>query len=247
MSLGILLVVCGTTAVAFPVLFLVAAISVLAVVLMIAGTASIIGSFWAGKWSGVLVHLIVGLLYIAAGLVVTEQPRLVTLLMITIFIAILFMVMGAFASWRSGDPLPAMGLVLSERRRHVLYRARHLSARDRKLPLGHRFVGGNRNDPERLDGIMLAAEIRRIPSSFRCGSICMAERRPCFACAGALVAITAYAPAAETWRDNASEGVLPTVCRRYTLARDSGWCWLVGLRSACRTHYTSFPDGNRGL
>ena len=81
---------------AFPVLFLVAAISVLAVVLMIAGTASIIGSFWAGKWSGVLVHLIVGLLYIAAGLVVTEQPRLVTLLMITIFIAILFMVMGAF-------------------------------------------------------------------------------------------------------------------------------------------------------
>ncbi|MGA2621428.1 MAG: HdeD family acid-resistance protein [Thermoguttaceae bacterium] len=93
--LGILLVVCGTTALVFPIITSVAAINVLAVVLMIAGVATIIGSFWIGKWSGILVHLLVGILYLAAGFVVTERP-LVSILMVTIFVAISFMVMGAF-------------------------------------------------------------------------------------------------------------------------------------------------------
>ncbi len=98
MALGILLVVCGTAAVVYPVLSSVAAISVLAAVLMIAGIATIIGAFWAGKFSGVLVHLLVGLVYLAAGFVVTEQPALITLLMITIFVAVAFMVIGVFRS-----------------------------------------------------------------------------------------------------------------------------------------------------
>ncbi len=94
--LGVLLAVCGTVAIVFPVLLTtVAAVTVLAVILMIAGVATIIGSFWAGKWSGFLVQLLVGLLYVAASLVVTEQP-LVTLLIMTIFIAVSFMVIGAF-------------------------------------------------------------------------------------------------------------------------------------------------------
>jgi uncharacterized membrane protein HdeD (DUF308 family) len=93
--LGVLLVVCGTIAIAFPAFSSVAAVSVLAVVLMVAGVATIIGSFWAGKWSGFLIHLLVGLLYVAASLVVTEQP-FVTVLIMTVFVAVAFMVIGAF-------------------------------------------------------------------------------------------------------------------------------------------------------
>ena len=70
-------------------------VSMLAVILMIAGVATIIGSFWAGKWGGFLVQLLVGILYVAASLVITERP-LATPLMMTIFIAVSFMVIGVF-------------------------------------------------------------------------------------------------------------------------------------------------------
>jgi uncharacterized membrane protein HdeD (DUF308 family) len=95
MLLGILLVVCGTAAVMFPVLSSVAAISVLAVVLLVAGVATIISAFWIGKWSGILLHLLVGIVYLAAGFVITERP-LASILMATIFIAVLFMTVGVF-------------------------------------------------------------------------------------------------------------------------------------------------------
>ena len=93
--LGVLLAICGTIAIIFPVLTSVAAITVLAVVLMVAGVATIVGAFWAGRWSGVLVQLLVGVLYVAAGFVVSEKP-LISILMLTIFLAVSFIVMGAF-------------------------------------------------------------------------------------------------------------------------------------------------------
>jgi len=95
MALGILLVVCGTLAVIFPVIGSVAVVLVLSVALMVAGVATIIGSFWAGKWSGVLVQLLVGILYLAASFVVSERPLAATLA-ITVFIAMSFIVMGGF-------------------------------------------------------------------------------------------------------------------------------------------------------
>jgi uncharacterized membrane protein HdeD (DUF308 family) len=95
MLLGYLLVLCGAVALVYPAIASVAAVSVLAAILMIAGLATIIGSFWAGKWSGFLVHLLVGILYLAAGVVITERP-FVNLLIITFFAAVLFMVVGSF-------------------------------------------------------------------------------------------------------------------------------------------------------
>ena len=94
--LGILLVVCGTTAIAFPVVSTLAVVDVLAVILMVAGVATIMAAFWAGKWSGFLVHLLVGLIYVAASLVISKQPSVETLRLLTIFAAVLFMVTGAF-------------------------------------------------------------------------------------------------------------------------------------------------------
>jgi uncharacterized membrane protein HdeD (DUF308 family) len=96
--LGVLLVICGTAAVIFPALTVitsVVAIGVLGVILMIAGIATIIGAFWAGKWSGFLVQLLVGILYLVAGFMVTDRP-LISVLFLTIFLAVSFMMMGAF-------------------------------------------------------------------------------------------------------------------------------------------------------
>jgi uncharacterized membrane protein HdeD (DUF308 family) len=93
--LGLLLVLCGTIALLFPVISSVAAIHVLAIVLMVGGVATIVGAFWAGKWSGVLVQLLVGILYLAAGFVVSERP-VVSILVLTVFLAMSFIVLGAF-------------------------------------------------------------------------------------------------------------------------------------------------------
>ena len=94
-SLGILLLLCGTTAIIYPVLSSLAAVSVLGVVLIIGGVATIVGAFWAGKWSGLLVQLLVGILYVGAGFVVTDRP-LISALLLTVFIAVSFIVMGTF-------------------------------------------------------------------------------------------------------------------------------------------------------
>ena len=93
--LGVLLLVCGVLSIVFPAVSSVAAISVLSVVLMVAGVATIIGSFWTGKWGGFLVQMLVGMLYVAASLVMTKDP-LLTVAIITAYVAITFIVMGLF-------------------------------------------------------------------------------------------------------------------------------------------------------
>ena len=93
--LGSLLLVCGTLALAFPFIASKVAIDVLSIVLLVAGVATLVGSFWTGKWSGFLVHLLVGILYLAAGFVVSERP-LFSILLVTAYVAVTFMVMGIF-------------------------------------------------------------------------------------------------------------------------------------------------------
>jgi uncharacterized membrane protein HdeD (DUF308 family) len=96
--LGVLLVVCGTCAIIFPaitVLTTVAVTTVLGILLMVSGVATIVGAFFAGKWSGLLLQLLVGILYLAAGFVVAEDPVNMSLV-ITVFLSVSFMVLGAF-------------------------------------------------------------------------------------------------------------------------------------------------------
>ena len=110
--LGFLPVACGTTAVILPAVYTVAAVMVLAVVFMVAGLATIVGLFWAGKWSGFLVQLLVGILYVAVGFVISDKP-LVSIVLITVFIAVLVHRDGGVSgTGRHADPLSAMGLVL---------------------------------------------------------------------------------------------------------------------------------------
>jgi uncharacterized membrane protein HdeD (DUF308 family) len=96
--LGALLVVCGTAAIVFPHLTVITTFAVttlIGLMLMLGGVATVISAFWAGRWSGLLLQLLVGILYIACGFVVTENP-VVSALAITVFIAVSFVVLGTF-------------------------------------------------------------------------------------------------------------------------------------------------------
>jgi uncharacterized membrane protein HdeD (DUF308 family) len=92
---GILLTVCGTVGMIMPALMTLGTMLVLGIALMVSGVATIILSFWAGKWSGLLVHLLVGILYLMAGFVIFDTPVASTLAA-TMLIAAFFIVVGAY-------------------------------------------------------------------------------------------------------------------------------------------------------
>jgi uncharacterized membrane protein HdeD (DUF308 family) len=96
--LGVLLETAGAAAIIFPTLT--AATSLLAIVflgalLMVTGIATMIGACWAGRWSGLLLHLFVGILYVAAGFLIMDSPGR-SALTLTLLIAVVFIMLGAF-------------------------------------------------------------------------------------------------------------------------------------------------------
>jgi uncharacterized membrane protein HdeD (DUF308 family) len=93
--LGILLVLGGTVAIAYPLMSSLGAVMVLGIVLIVTGVFTIIGAFWAGKWSALLLQLLVGILYLMAGMAIRDAPVESTAVA-TMFIAAFFIVVGAF-------------------------------------------------------------------------------------------------------------------------------------------------------
>ena len=96
--LGILMAVGGTACLAFPGLTAMTSVSVvmmLGIILMVAGIGTIITAFWAGKWSGVLVQLLIGILYLVAGVSIAHKPGESTALL-TMLLAAMFIVGGIF-------------------------------------------------------------------------------------------------------------------------------------------------------
>jgi uncharacterized membrane protein HdeD (DUF308 family) len=79
----------------FPILSNIAVMLFLGIILMVTGVATIIMSFWAGKWSGMLVQLLVGILYVVVGVQITDTPVRAGLVL-AIFLAGFFIVAGAF-------------------------------------------------------------------------------------------------------------------------------------------------------
>ena len=94
---GALLVVSGLVAIAVPPLAAVGAMIVLGVALLVCGTATIVLAFWAGRWSGMLVQLLVGILYVMAGFAIFDMP-VAAELNATLFVAAFFIVVGIFRS-----------------------------------------------------------------------------------------------------------------------------------------------------
>ena len=63
--------------------------------MIVAGAAQVVSAFTAGKWSGVILHLLVGVLYAVVGFLVLENP-LKGAAGITLLVAVLFFVEGIF-------------------------------------------------------------------------------------------------------------------------------------------------------
>ena len=93
--LGIALVVLGSICIIEPLVPSLASVVALGFLLMAAGIAQIVSSFWAGKWSGMLFHMLIGVLYAVVGYMIVDAP-VVNMVMITKFIAIFLIVSGAF-------------------------------------------------------------------------------------------------------------------------------------------------------
>ena len=93
--LGIALVVVGAFCIADPLIPSLASVVALGFLLMAAGIIQVVSSFWAGKWSGMLLHLLVGVLYGVVGYMIVDQPGL-SMLVLTKFIAIFLIVTGVF-------------------------------------------------------------------------------------------------------------------------------------------------------
>ncbi len=147
---GVLLTVCGAVAIVFPALTSVAAMVVLGVVLMIAGIVTIVTAFWAGKWSGALLQMFVGVLYLVVGLLIRELP-VASAITMTMFVAAFFIVAGGSRAGGVGCPLPILGLGAAERRRHVPPWRDYLQALSEREPLGSWTADRHRDAVQRLD------------------------------------------------------------------------------------------------
>src|SRR5262245_16682885 len=94
LALGIALVLIGTLCIIQPLVATLASVVFLGFLLLAAGIAQIVSSFWAGKWSGMLMHLLIGVLYVVVGFMIIDSPVENTLLL-TKILAIFLIVVGA--------------------------------------------------------------------------------------------------------------------------------------------------------
>ncbi|MFN3623305.1 MAG: HdeD family acid-resistance protein [Hyphomicrobium sp.] len=95
LALGIVLILAGLAAIAFPFLSSIAAKVVLGWLFLIGGVMMIVHAFQAPGWGGFLWELLIGILYVVVGGYLAFFP-LAGLLTLTIVIAALFIAEGVF-------------------------------------------------------------------------------------------------------------------------------------------------------
>lgn len=93
LALGILLVLAGIAAIAFPFLSTIAAKIAIGWIFLIAGIAEVVHAFYVKRWAGFFWNLLIGLLYIVVGAWLAFFP-LTGILSLTIVVAALFIVSG---------------------------------------------------------------------------------------------------------------------------------------------------------
>ena len=71
--LGIGLVITGIIAVSAPWLMTVGVVTLLGILMLIAGAGQIVSAFTSAQWSGALLHVFVGILYAVIGFLVLEN------------------------------------------------------------------------------------------------------------------------------------------------------------------------------
>jgi uncharacterized membrane protein HdeD (DUF308 family) len=93
--LGILLIVGGTIAIGYSMLATEVAVKLFGILLVIGGAAQIVSAFWAGRWSGFLLALLAGILYVVIGGMMVAQP-VAAAAALTLLIGSFFLVGGIF-------------------------------------------------------------------------------------------------------------------------------------------------------
>ena len=96
-GLGVAMVVLGTIAISWACLttITVTATWLFGFLLLAGGITEIINAFRGGRWSGTLVHLLIGILYIVVGFMVIEQPEN-SAIQLTLIIAFFLIISGIF-------------------------------------------------------------------------------------------------------------------------------------------------------
>src|SRR5689334_353197 len=97
LALGIAMVVFGTAAISWACIatITVAATWLFGFLLLAGGIGEIINAFHAGRWSGTLVHLLIGLLYSVVGFMIIEQPE-DSAIQLTLIISFFLIISGIF-------------------------------------------------------------------------------------------------------------------------------------------------------
>jgi len=95
--LGILLVLSGAVALIYPFVASVAVVMVLGVSMLVSGVATIVAAFWAGKWSALLLQLLIGIFYAVVGFIIMDTP-LVSTVSLTLVMALMFLIVGIMRS-----------------------------------------------------------------------------------------------------------------------------------------------------
>jgi uncharacterized membrane protein HdeD (DUF308 family) len=114
LALGVAMVVMGTIAIGYSctVSITLAATWLFGVLTMAAGIAQIVGAFSIGRWSGMLLHLMLGVLYAVVGFMIFDQP-LESALQLTLIIALFLMIGGIFRALTAlSHRFPGWGWVL---------------------------------------------------------------------------------------------------------------------------------------
>jgi uncharacterized membrane protein HdeD (DUF308 family) len=97
LALGIAMVAVGTIAISWSCIatITVTATWLFGFFLIGGGIAEVVNSFWVGRWSGMLVHLLMGILYVLVGFIIISQPEDAAI-RITLIISIFLMIAGVF-------------------------------------------------------------------------------------------------------------------------------------------------------
>jgi uncharacterized membrane protein HdeD (DUF308 family) len=95
LALGIAMVVLGMIAIGDAVIATVAATVLFGFLLLAGGIAQMVSAFYAGKWSGMLLHLLIGILYVIVGLMIIDRPE-TSAVQLTLIIAFFLIFSGIF-------------------------------------------------------------------------------------------------------------------------------------------------------
>jgi len=93
--LGIAMEVLGTIALGSPLIASTVTVTLFGFLLLSGGVMQIIGSIWAGRWQGFLLHLMVGILYAITGYLIVEAP-LESTVELTRVVALFLLMSGIF-------------------------------------------------------------------------------------------------------------------------------------------------------